>query len=290
VKLTLASYNIQYGIGQDGSHDLDRIVAAVRHADIVAIQEVVQHWSGNDGLDLVEELGHRLNYYTAFGSTLNVDASIVGPDGRIANRRRTFGNMVASRWPIAVARTIALPKRRRPRRFDLQRSALEATVLVPDHPMRVYSVHLSHVDSNQRIPQIQALLRSVAEAPDAGTPWDAARGDFPSLALPGDRLPEAAVLMGDFNFTPGDREYKLICGTPSRRPVPATAFDQFGDAWILAGNRAEVGRSYMPPNPPGYRLDHCFVAWPLADRVRRAWIDETALGSDHYPLFVELEL
>ncbi len=41
--------------------------------------------------------------------------------GRITNRRRSFGNAVISRWPIARARGHLLPKTQLVDRFDLQR-------------------------------------------------------------------------------------------------------------------------------------------------------------------------
>src|SRR5262249_9442596 len=125
---------------------------------------------------------------------------------------------------------------------------------------------------------------------DAGTPWDSGRDDFPPLPFAEQRLPLPALLMGDFNLRPSGPEYAAICGAMAGKYGRAAAHDQFADAWILAGNDAQSGASIMPPNPPGDRLDPCFVGWPLADAVRRAWIDEGAAGSDHYPLFVELEL
>ena len=38
--MQFVTYNIQYGLGEDGRYDLDRIAAAVEDADVIALQEV----------------------------------------------------------------------------------------------------------------------------------------------------------------------------------------------------------------------------------------------------------
>ncbi len=37
------------------------------------------------------------------------------------------------------------------------------------------------------------------------------------------------------------------------------------------------------------RLDYCFLTPGLARRVREAWVDAEAEGSDHRPVWVELD-
>jgi len=45
------------------------------------------------------------------------------------------------------------------------------------------------------------------------------------------------------------------------------------------------GRSSEPPR----RLDYIFATADLISAVRHAWIDQDARGSDHQPVWVELD-
>ena len=60
----------------------------------------------------------------------------------------------------------------------------------------------------------------------------------------------------------------------------------FVDAWVAAGRGEHEGVTA----DNGKRIDYCFVSSPLASRVRSAWIDADAAGSDHQPLWVDLDL
>ncbi len=290
MRIVAATYNIHFGVGVDGAYDLGRIVEAVEGADIVCLQEVVQGWPGNDFADQAAELAAMLNYHYVHGSTFNVDSSTVDADGRVHNRRRTFGNMVASRWPISAARTLALPHSAEPGVFDLQRCALETVVEVPESPLRVYSVHLSHISTARRRPQVQALLEILRHAPYHGRPWDDSADLFRVQGLDVIEIPRSALVMGDFNFSPHEPEYSLICGEAGEDGCREPRFDQLFDAWVLAGNAEGEGDSFFEPLHPGYRIDHALVTHDLRGAVRRAWLDREPVGSDHFPVFVELDL
>ena len=41
--------------------------------------------------------------------------------------------------------------------------------------------------------------------------------------------------------------------------------------------------------PAGRRIDYCFLSPALAARVRSCWVDMEAQGSDHQPLWVEID-
>ena len=58
------------------------------------------------------------------------------------------------------------------------------------------------------------------------------------------------------------------------------------DAWVAAGHDEASGSTH--PNA-GVRIDHCFVSADLAPRVANARVDDTATGSDHWSLWIELE-
>ena len=41
---------------------------------------------------------------------------------------------------------------------------------------------------------------------------------------------------------------------------------------------------------PLQRIDYCFASASMAPNIRRAWIDNEAVGSDHQPIWTEIEL
>lgn len=283
--MLFCTYNIHYGVGADGKYDVARIADAVAGADIVCLQEAVSGWAQNAHADQTAEIADRLNRYAVYHGAMESDASTVGADGRITNRRRSFGNAIVSRWPILWSRGVMLPKVRLANTFDLQRGYVEAVVAAPTGPLRVYSTHLSHVGAQQRLPQVAALLEAVNRAPLTGGTWDAAAGETFMFEEPAPVVPASAIVAGDFNFTPAHAEYPLVCGTPSKCGRLATA-EHLSDSWIAAGNSEEEVDSF----PREGRIDHVFVTHDLAARVRKAWIGYGITASDHWPVFVEFDL
>src|SRR5215469_15750144 len=104
--MLFVTYNIQFGCGRDGRINLDRIAAAIKDADVVALQEVERNWrSDQPHPDQAARLGELLpRYHWVHGATTDLDGSAVGVEGRVDNIRRRFGNMILSRWPIASTR------------------------------------------------------------------------------------------------------------------------------------------------------------------------------------------
>ena len=45
VMIKFSTYNIQYGIGQDGRYDPTRTIAELQNQDGICLQEVTTHWS-----------------------------------------------------------------------------------------------------------------------------------------------------------------------------------------------------------------------------------------------------
>lgn len=283
--MLFATYNIHYGVGADHKYDVDRIARTIEQADIVCCQEVVQGWPQNGYEDQAASLAKALNRHYVFYGPFDVDGSSVGADGKIVHRRRTFGNMILSRWPIRSSRVRPLTHNSLSNQFDLQRGAIEAVIDAPGLPIRVYSVHLSHVSDDQRLPQVHDLLDFVRQAPANGSPWDAGAGENFIFQDRAPKVPEAAIIMGDMNFTHTDPGYPPIAGHISkffdRRMV---RHDQFVDAWTHLGND-----DYAESFPREGRIDHIFVSPHLVPGLTRAWIDNEALGSDHWPLFAELD-
>jgi endonuclease/exonuclease/phosphatase family metal-dependent hydrolase len=293
MRVVFASYNIQYSKGQDDRYDLGRVAREVEAADVICCQEVESGYARTAYEDQAERLAALLNRHVAYGAMSDTDASWVDAAGRVHNRRRRFGNAVLSRWPIRSTRTIALPFLPAAGQLDLQRCAVEAVVMVPGAPLRVYSLHLSHLSPAQRIPQIETLMRAVASAPRDGMAWTHYKPEDPTWtegqAEPAP--PEPCALFGDFNLKPSDPEYPLLTGAMTEERGRLPRRDQFFDGWVAAGNAEASGWTVAEKaGQEGERIDFGLFSPALASAIRRAWIDTEARGSDHLPIFFELEL
>ena len=292
--MRFASYNIQYGTGRDGRVDLERIVAAVEGADVIALQEVERGAARTDFVDQATEIARLLpHYHWVFGPGMDLDASTVDGDGRVRMRRRQFGNLLLSKTPILATRNHLLPKFGTHLQFSLQRCALEGIVATPrGRLLRVYSVHLSHLSDGDRAPQIDALLEIHARAPAEGAGWCGTHDDAGwTDGKPPIEMPREAVLMGDFNLTADSPLYERIVGPMSPLDGRMTNLEGFVDTWVCAGQREDAGVTCLSGSlNRGNRIDFCFASASLASSIQRAWIDEDAVGSDHQPIFAELDL
>ncbi len=282
------SYNIQYGLGSDGTYDLARIAGEVAEADIIAFQEVDRFWRRSGMVDGPAVLAAYLpDHHYVFGANLDIDASFE-EDGRLVHRRKQFGTMVMSRWPILSSRNFPLPKWGDRRHHSIQQGLLEAVIDAPLGALRVYSVHLSHLAPFTRLPQIARIKAILRAAPEEGGAWCGGHPDPASgwLEEPEPPMPESLILMGDMNFAPGSEEYDAMVGGVAAGHGRLTSRKGLVDAWVEAGHAEESGATH--PNAAA-RIDHCFTSADIAPRVTRAWVDDAAKGSDHWPLWVELD-
>ena len=125
--LTLATYNLQYGFGRDGRYDLARAVAAVQSADILALQEVERNWQRSGMQDQPAEIAALMaNHFWVYGAPFDVDAGGRDIAGRALSRRRQFGLMLLSRWPILSMRLHSLPKHDTGPAFNMVTGMIEA--------------------------------------------------------------------------------------------------------------------------------------------------------------------
>ncbi|CAN7606616.1 endonuclease/exonuclease/phosphatase family protein [Mesorhizobium sp. LjNodule214] len=293
--MKLVSYNIQYGFGGDGRYDLARCAKVVAGADIIALQEVERHWQRTNENDQPEILSRLLpDYHWVYGPAFDMDAS-QERDGRIVNRRRQFGTMLLSKLPIVWSRLHALPMRRTLRPLNTRNAALECMIRTPAGPMRVLSLHLAHIAAEERLEQIDYLLAEHRRAPSDGGPWSGA-DDEPdrnwSNGEPEPENPQAAIWLGDFNMEPGSAEHRRIVGsTPYHRG--AAYFDGFVDAAAFAAEPVADFHTHVKAidgKVTKRRLDHCFVGGMFAGRVRSVSADIGEIGSDHFPLRVDIDL
>jgi len=280
------SYNIQYGIGQDGRFDPDRIADSIRDADVIALQEVTRGYSRNGYADLVETFSALFpDYFAAFGPACDVLVDHTTIDGRLRERRFQFGNMVLSRYPIRASRNLLLPRNRTFDKLNLQRGALEAVIETPDGALRVYSVHLDHVSPDERIAQIAYLKERVFGYLSEGGALTGAV----EFAVTDPPLPEDFLVMGDFNMEPESPEYIAMVGRKDAYygRAPRAGFPVDAEAHL----RARPSDGYSWVSEDGSRrmhLDYCFVSGGLAGRLRSCRVNRSAVGSDHFPVWVEL--
>ena len=102
-------------------------------------------------------------------------------------------------------------------------------------------------------------------------------------------MPSEAVLMGDFNMEPATPEYEIIAGPATHKYGPAARLGGFADAWIAAGNDPTGGLTKLAETGDR-RIDFVFVTTSLAERIGETRVDDLAQGSDHQPLWVEIDL
>ncbi len=285
--MKLASYNIQYGFGLDGRYDLKRIVDSIADADIIALQEVTRGFPRNGGVDMVEAIEALLpEHFSAFGAACDMHAETVVENGRKVSRRFQFGNMVLSRWPILSTRLLLLPRSRTIRKLNLQRGALEAVVDTPAGALRVYSVHLDHTSPDERIAQIHHLKERVNAYAREGGSLTGGR----EIGVSDTPIGDDYVLMGDFNMVPESPEYVACVGSKDSYYGRVARLDTPLDALDLCGWHNPDSYSWMDPANREKRLhlDYAFVSAGLEGRLRSARVDTDPIGSDHFPVWIEI--
>ncbi len=287
--LRLASYNIQYGKGKDDRFDLPRIVADLGDPDIIALQEVERHFQRSGMVDQPAEIAAMFPHmHWVFGPGIDVDASAV-VDGKPTHRRRQYGNMVLSRWPILSSVTHPLPKTALVGIFHQQRCLVETVIETPAGALRFCSVHLDHVSPDTRMPQVEVMMDLALNAAQRGGNWGGAQG-VDAFSDPAPPLPVDTVIMGDMNFAPDSTEYTRVIGDQSRWHGRTLRAGGLADAWTAAGH-AETDGDTIPHSDPAVgprRIDHCFVSARLAPFVKAMSIGTQAQGSDHNPIFCDL--
>ena len=272
--MKLVTYNIQYSKGQDGKFSLIRIAEALKDADIACIQEVERFWQRSGYIDQPQALSSFLpNFFTIFGTALDINSSIKNKYGQIFNRRRQFGNMILSKYPIISSRNFPLPKEGNGPIHSIQRALLEAVIDIPDiGPTRIYNTHLSHRDSKSRFPQLNHMISTINRAPFEKGAWSGEHTDEGWTEGTKPPMPSQFILMGDMNCNIDSEEYKEIITT-----------ENFYDTW--KNNDKNIDRT---TNLSGDTIDHCYVSHELIGKVKNTYIDKKSKGSDHYPLWIEI--
>ncbi|TVT50157.1 MAG: endonuclease [Denitromonas halophila] len=283
--MRVISWNIQWGRGADGVVNLSRIIDRIRAlgpADVICLQEVATGFDGlpgGMGEDGLAVLSAAFDEYVAIhGPAVDMPRG----DGQ----RRTFGNLLLSRLPVAAVYRHLLPSPPERDVLSMTRGCIEAVVMSAQGvPVRVLTTHLEYYAPGQRLAQARWLqARQAAVARLAGFP-PLEREKAGPFARP--EMPVAAVLCGDFNCEPDTLDWQAIVDVrDSESP--------WCDAWRL--------RHGDTPHPPSvglhgadwpdqpYCCDYMFVSRPLAAAVSDVFYDAVTDASDHQPVVIDLDL
>lgn len=281
--MKLVTWNTQWCRGLDGAVSPQRIVEGARAMadfDVLCLQEIAQGYADMPGApgDQPAELQALLpGFQLFFGAAVDeFDAK---------GRRMRFGNLIATRLPVAQVQHHALPWPADPGVRSMPRMCTVVTLQSPVlGPVRVMSTHLEYYSKPQRMAQALALrdLHIEACAHAAAPPLDDdSRSPFQTKVHTGH-----AILCGDFNLEPTEPEYAAI-----QQGFGADGAQRLQDAWRI--------RHGATPHAPTFRLfdrtygpepvacDFVFVSEGLAPRVRRIEVDGATQASDHQPVVVE---
>lgn len=280
--MKLVTWNTQWCRGNDGVVSPQRIVDGARALgdfDVLCLQEIAVGYprlGGNAGHDQPALLAALLpGFQLFFGAAVDE----WNDDGH----RQRFGNLVATRLPVAQVQHHPLPYPADGGVRSMPRMCTVVTVRHPQlGPVRVMTTHLEFYSRPQRLAQARALrelhLRDRAQAAAPPLPSDDG-SPFQTKVHAAE-----AILCGDFNLEAHEPDYAAI--------VAPAAGGQLHDGWRLLHG--------AQPHPPTFRLhdrtygpdpvacDFVFVSDGLKGRVRHMAVDGDTQASDHQPVLLEL--
>ena len=279
--MKLVTWNTQWCRGLDDVVDVARIVDgahAMADFDVLCLQEIAQGFetmAGRPGDQPAQLQALLPGFQIFFGPAVDEFTA----DGK----RQRFGNLIATRLPVAQVQHHALPWPADGGVRSMPRMCTVVTVRDPAlGPVRVMTTHLEYYSKPQRMAQARALraLHIEACSQAAMQPLaDDSRSPFQTkLHTPN------AILCGDFNLGPTEPEYAVI--------QQAFGPSSLKDAWPLVHDTA--------PHAPTFRLfdrtygpdpvacDFVFVSDALAPRVQRVDVDLHTRASDHQPVLLAL--
>jgi endonuclease/exonuclease/phosphatase family metal-dependent hydrolase len=211
-----------------------------------------------------------------------------GADGR----RQRFGNLIATRLPVARVQHHPLPWPADPSVTSMPRMCSVVTLSTPEFgAVRVMTTHLEYYSPIQRMAQAEALraLHVEACAQAARPPV----GDDRESPFQAKTHTPHAIVCGDFNMAATDPAYAAMLLAPavaSPAAVGAIAAPRLRDAWpVVHGDTPHAptfrlfDRTY---GPDPVACDFVFVSEGLAPHVRRIEVDLATRASDHQPVFV----
>ncbi len=254
-RLTVASYNIHAGAGEDNVFDLDRTAQAIKalNADIVGLQEVDVHWDArSQWLDTITELAAKLGMYPAFAPIYDLDPLAAGQP------RRQYGVGVLSRFPLVRTENHPITRLSTQDPNPVPAPApgfLEVEVDVRGRRVHVYSTHLDYRgDPTVRTLQVADTVKILAQ----------------------DRRQDLQILVGDFNAEAG-------------APELAGLWTRLTDSWTAAGETTGGPNTY-PAVAANKRIDFVTVGKGLTVRSAEVppEVPVAEAASDHRPMIADL--
>jgi endonuclease/exonuclease/phosphatase family metal-dependent hydrolase len=280
--MKVVTWNTQWCCGMDGVVSPQRIVDNARQLadfDVLCLQEISVNYpglAGNPGHDQPALLRELLPGFQVFFGAAVDEWSVDG-------ERRRFGNVIATRLPVAQLQHHALPYPADGGVRSMPRLCTTLTVRDPAlGPVRVMTTHLEFYSKRQRMAQARALLALHAEASArAAAPPQLSDDGSPFQSKPHTAL---AVLCGDFNLQPSDPEYGVLTDPAADAPLH--------DAWRLLNGKAAHPPTFQLYDrrygPEPVACDFFFVSNGLKDKLRQLEIESATQASDHQPLAIEL--
>ncbi|MFI5690390.1 glycoside hydrolase family 3 N-terminal domain-containing protein [Kribbella sp. NPDC051586] len=254
-RLTVASYNIHAGAGEDNVFDLDRTAQALKalDADVIGLQEVDVHWDvRSQWLDTLSELATKLGMHSAFAPIYDLDPPAAGQP------RRQYGVGLLSRFPLIRTENHSITRLSTQDPNPVPAPApgfLEAEVDVRGRRLHVYCTHLDYrADPSVRQMQVADTLRILAQ----------------------DRKKDLQVLVGDLN-------------AEADAPELAGLWTRLTDSWAAAGSTTGGPYTY-PAVAANKRIDFVTVGTGLTVRHAEvpAEVPVAQAASDHRPMIADL--
>ncbi len=146
--LRVVTFNIEHALRIERAIEVLQTTPSLRDPDLLLLQEMDEA-----GTERIARALHMNSVYTP---------STVHP-----HTERDFGNALLSPWPIEQPRKLLLPHESRI--IHLRRAVTEATVLVGERRVRVYSVHVEtqlRLGGSARRDQVEAILQDASGSPD----------------------------------------------------------------------------------------------------------------------------
>jgi endonuclease/exonuclease/phosphatase family metal-dependent hydrolase len=282
--MNLITWNIQWCRGCDGRVDPKRIVDTCREMadfDVLCLQEVARNYPGLPGSSGEDQFALLAGLLSGFFPMEGIAVDVLGGNGK----RRQFGNLILTRYPVIQVFSHLLPWPADPAVPSMQRVALEVVLAAPFGPVRVTTTHLEYYSEIQRRQQVNALRELHAEACAHAADRRHAQkegGPFETAARPA-----SAILTADFNFRADDPMHARIVA-PYADGTPA-----YRDSWqVHHGERPHdqtLGVFDREQWPQPFACDFIFVTEDIAGRIEDVKVNLTTDASDHQPVLLRLK-
>ncbi len=282
--MKLITWNVQWFCGLDGVVDVPRLLRTARDMadfDVLCLQEVAVNYPRLQGDASHDQPALLRSLLPGFEICFGAAVDELAPDGR---SRQRFGNLVASRLPVAQVQHHSLPYPADAGLRSMPRMATCATLVAPWGPLRVMTSHLEFYSARMRMAQTEALRHlheqacALAEQPPLA---DTSGGPFRAKPHTTD-----ALITADFNFAADSDEYRhLLAGTGQA--------SRLHDSWRLVHGERPHDPTFQLHDrtygPVPVACDFIFASATLAPRVRRIEVGLDTRDSDHQPVLIELE-